>query len=80
MWSGWVLETGGLTGIYGLSKCTMEESILDIKLMNGPAPRESKTENYADGSGLDDRAESLIVVHPEALIESANHPPSLVPG
>ena len=58
----------------------MEEGILDVKLMDGPAPRESKTEDNADGSRLDDRAEGFIIVHPEALVEATDHPPSLVPG
>jgi len=56
----------------------VEEGVLHIKLMDGPIPRVSQSEDGANGSGLDDGTESLIVINSGALCEPTEHPTSLV--
>jgi len=56
----------------------MEEGVLHIKLMDGPIPRVSQSEDGANSSGLDDGTESLIVINSGALCEPTEHPTSLV--
>jgi hypothetical protein len=41
----------------------MEESILDVELMDRLVPREGEGEDIANGGELDDGAEGLVVVH-----------------
>ena len=56
----------------------MEESILDVQLMNRPRTGQSQSENNSDSGRFDNRAESLIVVDAGPLSESPKNPTSLV--
>ena len=56
----------------------MEEGILHIKLMDGPIPRVSQSEDSTNGSRLDDGTESLIIINSGALSEPTEHQTSLV--
>lgn len=56
----------------------MQEGILHIKLMDGPAMRDCKAEDGAYRSRLYNRAESLIEVDTGALGETTKHPTGLV--
>jgi hypothetical protein len=47
--------------------------------MDRPLVRERRGENSADNCGLDEGAESLIIINAGALIETAKDPASLVP-
>jgi hypothetical protein len=54
----------------------MEEDVLDIQLVHGPAPREGQSQH---GGGLCHGPKSLIVVHTEALDEPSEDPMSSIP-
>jgi hypothetical protein len=56
----------------------MQESILDIQLMNKPLPSDSKTENGADSSWLDNQTEGLIKIDPGSLSKTSEDPACLV--
>lgn len=56
----------------------MEESALDIKLMNRPILGYGKTENGADGGRFDNRTERLVIVHSWTLSKAAQDPASFV--
>jgi hypothetical protein len=69
----------GLRAVDRLGECTVEEGVLDVELMHGPTPGGSQSQHSPNGGRLDDGAEGLIVVHPEALSEPPEDPTSLVP-
>ena len=56
----------------------MQESILDIKLMNRPILRESNCEHCANGSRLDHGTEGLIKINSKTLSETSKNPTSLL--
>ena len=56
----------------------MEESILDVQLVNRPRARHSQCKNNADYGRLDDWTESLLIINLWALSETSKHPPDLV--
>jgi hypothetical protein len=56
----------------------MEESILDVQLVNRPGTQEGDAKDDAYHGLLDDGTESLIEIDPWLLREAANHPTSLV--
>ena len=56
----------------------MEESILDVQLMNRPRTGQSQSENNSDSGRFDNRTESLILVDASPLSESPKNPTSLV--
>ena len=56
----------------------MKEGVLDVELVDGPALPGGETENRADGRGLDDGAESLVVVDSSTLSEATQYPSCLV--
>jgi hypothetical protein len=56
----------------------MKESVLHVKLMNGPIPGVSQGEDGADSSWFDDEAECLVVVNTGALSEAAKDPTGFV--
>lgn len=69
----WVLriyETRRLSHIYCLMKVSMKESILNIKLSEGPFLRDGNRENRSDGSGFDYRTERFLIVNPGLLPET----------
>ena len=72
-------ETRRLLAEHLLRQMTVEEHILDVKLMNRPVTRERKREHCANGGWLDDRAESFIKINTFTLRESSQDPPCLVP-
>jgi hypothetical protein len=74
-----VNEVDGLRAVYGLRECTVEEGVLGIELVHGSTPEDSQSQHSPDGGRLDDRAEGLVVVHPETLSEPSDDPMSLVP-
>jgi hypothetical protein len=47
----------------------MEEVVLDVEMMNRPVLRHWQRKHSPDGCRLEHRAEGLIVVDVEALIE-----------
>ena len=61
-----------------LSQCPMEESILDVQLVNQPRARPSQCKNKTDCGRLDDWTKSLLIINPWALSETSKHPPGLV--
>jgi hypothetical protein len=76
--SGWIGEAHGLTPEDRLIEGAVEESVLHIELLNRLGTRCGESEHYADGGRFHNRAESLIVVHPEVLSEAPKNPASLV--
>jgi hypothetical protein len=75
-----VNEASRLRAIYSLRECAVEEGVLDVELVHGPTLGDSQSQHNPDGGRLDDGAEGLIVVHPEALSEPPEDPTSLVPS
>ena len=67
-----------LTTVDYLSENAMEEGILDVQLMHGPAARESQREHRADGGRLHHRAEGLVIVDTGPLSKALEKPVSLV--
>jgi hypothetical protein len=57
----------------------MEESVLHVKLMNGPIPGVSQGEDIADSCRFDNRAECFVIVNTGALSKSAKNPTNFVP-
>jgi hypothetical protein len=56
----------------------MEKCILHVELMDGPVLRKSQREYHTDGSRLDNRTESLIIINTGALSKTSEDPASLV--
>lgn len=75
---GSVDETRWLDAVNCLGQGTMQEGILHIKLMNGPAAGDGEIEDGANCGWLDDGAEGLVEVNAGALRETAKYPASLV--
>jgi hypothetical protein len=73
-----VNEASGLRAVDGLGECAMEEGVLDVELVHGPAPGDRQSQHIPDDYRLDDGAEGLIVVHSGALSEPPKDPTSLV--
>jgi hypothetical protein len=69
-----VEKTRRLLTINLLIESAVKKSILDIKLVNRPGERDSKTEDDTDGIWLDDRTKCLVEVDAGLLRESTNHP------
>jgi hypothetical protein len=76
IWASEVDEASGLATIDRLCQSIVEESILDIELVDRPGPGEG--ENRLNGGELDDEAGGLIVVHFGILSEAPKDPTSLV--
>lgn len=55
----------------------MEESVLHIQLVNGPAAGESQRQDGVACGGLDDGAESLVEVNARTLGEATEDPPEI---
>jgi len=75
---GGINKTCGLGAVDCLAEGAMQESILDVELMNRPILRESHGQNSANSCRLDDWAESLIIINTGALCEATKHRASLV--
>jgi hypothetical protein len=73
-------KSGRLLAVDNLVESAMEEGILDVKLTDGPGARDSNVEDKPNGGGLDDGAESLIVVDAGTLEEAAKNPARLAPS
>jgi hypothetical protein len=73
-------ESGRLLGIDNLVESAIEEGILDVKLMDGLGARDGDVEDKLNGGGLDDGAESLIVVNARMRGEVAENPAHLAPS
>jgi hypothetical protein len=71
-------KSSRLTALYGLQEGAMQEHILHINLMNGPAARDGQEEHCADHGQLEHQAEGLIIVDVELLGEAVKAPTSLV--
>ena len=56
----------------------MKESVLHIELMDRPVLRVSQSEDGANSSWLDDRAEGFVVINTGTLCKLAKYPSSLV--
>uniref|UniRef100_J3N9D8 Uncharacterized protein n=1 Tax=Oryza brachyantha TaxID=4533 RepID=J3N9D8_ORYBR len=59
---------------------SVEESILDVELVDGPVAGDGEAEDDSDDCRLDDGTKSLVVVDAELLQVSANHPTHLEPS
>lgn len=57
----------------------IKESIMHIKLVNGPLMCESKSKNKANGDWFNDRAKGLCEVETFLLVKSFRHKPGFVP-
>jgi hypothetical protein len=73
-----VNKANRLRVVDGLGECAVEEDVLDVELVHRPTPVESQSQHSPDDGRLDDRAKSLIVVHPGALSEPPLDPTSFV--
>jgi hypothetical protein len=62
-----------------LNQCVMEESILDVELLDQPIPGKSKGHDDVNYHGLHNGAESLVIIDIETLREPAKNPMGLVP-
>jgi hypothetical protein len=71
-------EARGLLAVDHLIKIAMQESVLDVELMNRPSTGDGNAEDDMNRGRFDDRAESLVIVNAGLLREPANHPPCLV--
>jgi hypothetical protein len=69
-------EASGLAVVDSLRQNAMQESILDVELMDHLVSREG--EGGVNGGELDDRVEGLVVVHTRALCEAPKDPTGLV--
>jgi hypothetical protein len=56
----------------------MEESVLDVELVDRPGARDCNAEDDADRGGFDDGTKSLVKVDARLLRKSMNHPSSLM--
>jgi hypothetical protein len=70
-------ESGRLLAVDNLVKSAIKEGILDVKLMDGPGAGDGDVEDKPNGGGLDDGAESLVVVDAGMLGEAAENPACL---
>jgi hypothetical protein len=73
-------ESRRLLAVDNLIESATEESILDIKLMDGPGAGDGDVEDKPNGGGLNDGAESLIVVDAGKLGEAVENPARLAPS
>ena len=64
---GGILKTRRLYAVNCISQGTMQKSILDVELMNRPAPRESQREHCVNSGWLHHRTESLREIHTRPL-------------
>ena len=76
--TGAINKTSRLHIINRLVEGAMQESIIDIKLMNRPIMRESNCEHCANGSRLDHGTEGLIKINSKTLSETSKNPTSLL--
>ena len=70
----WIHKAGWLLAVNRLVKGAVEESILDVKLMNRPGAGSGDGENSTDGRRLDHWTEGLVIVDAVLLGEAANYP------
>jgi len=75
---GKILKTKRRHIVYCLSKHSMQEGILDIKMMDRPPTRESQREDCPNSGRLHHRAEGLQEIHAGSLRETAENPAHLV--
>jgi hypothetical protein len=73
-----VNEAGELRAVDSLRECVMKEDVLDVELVHRPTPGDSQGQHSPNGGRLNNRAESIIVVHPGALSKPPEDPTSLV--
>jgi hypothetical protein len=73
-------ESGRLLAVDNLVESAIEEGILDVKLTDGLGAGDGDVEDKPNGGGLDDGAESLIVVDARTLGEAAENPARLAPS
>jgi hypothetical protein len=73
-----VNEADGLRAVDRLKEGAVEEGVLDVELVHRPTPGDTQSQHSPNGGGLDDRADGIIIVHPEALGEPPEDPTSLV--
>lgn len=76
---GRISKSGGLHAVDCLSESAMEKNILDIELVNRPLVGQCQGENSADCRGLDNGAESLVIVKSGPLCKAVKNPVSLIP-
>jgi hypothetical protein len=67
-------EAGRLIAVYSFGKVTMQERVLDVELMDDPAPGSCEMKNCPDGCWLDHRREGLMKIYPWPLREPAYNP------
>jgi hypothetical protein len=70
-------ECGRLLAIDNLVESAIEKGILDVKLTDGLGARDGDVEDKPNGGGLDDGAESLVVVDAKKLGEATENPARL---
>jgi hypothetical protein len=73
-----VNEADGLGVVDRFGEGAMDEGVLDVELIHRLAPVDGQSQHNSNDSGLYDRVESLIVVHPRALGEPLKDPTNLV--
>ena len=79
VWMRWVLKTRWLNTVDSLGKSPVEESILDVQLMNRPMPRESQGQHCTNNSSwLNHRTESVGVVDARTLSETPENLASFI--
>jgi hypothetical protein len=71
-------EPGGLAAVDSIRQSAVEESILNIELMDRSIPGEGEGEDDANDGEFDDRVEGLVVVHSGVLGEATKDPTGLV--
>ena len=78
MWIGGVDKIGWLLAVDSLSKLSVKESVLDVRLVDWPGVGGGKAENNSDGGRFDNRAKCLSIVNTGLLSESTHNPTSFV--
>jgi hypothetical protein len=73
-------ESGRLLAIDNLVESAIEKGILDVKLTDRPGAGDGDVEDKPNGGGLDDGAESLVVVDARTLGEATKNLACLAPG
>ena len=77
-WKGWIFKTQRLLAVDSFLKGTMEESIFNIKLVNGPGRRDSNTKNGANGARFNNRREGFFVINSLLLRKATTNPPGFI--
>jgi hypothetical protein len=79
VWQLIINEAPGLSHVDFFRKRTLKKGIVNVKLCNRPTMLKGWTENNADGSRLDNRAERLSVIETRTLMEAFSYKASFVP-